>query len=419
MKIEPKKVLNDIESRRQEEDERRTRARNAVRYEEERRVKESPEDEVLFEKYKKIVKGERYVKLEHIDALGVEYDVLFFTTVKNTGKTTNIVYNRFYYYFNKGQKVVYIRNSIGEFEKHLHEFNRTESNPFIAVKRKNTYVLLDKKTNTECGLCTDMKSANLISGGNFDGYGAIIFDEALTWNPNNVINESHISNLFVLPSSVQRDKTEKIKVYLVSNIPATSKNLLLLDYLGIDINHKLRYITRGNTNNPNVKCNILYINAGNIFKGINDQDGAAQMASQAMKMMIGSNKLISAYDNTIGLDVFTFLKSKFAFIFTIKDKDYLIHLKHIFDPESERMLHCIHACVYEPIIYVDCDIYTDNAITASMYERTVIQKHSIKYYKSQLILLMRRKKVLFTNDISVIVCKLMHDLYLKENTILF
>lgn len=213
-----------------------------------------------------------------------------------------------------------MRASKAELDNSAAHFISDNISPCIIVKNKSTYFIYSKKDLisiqerekkkaeddfigiiptvrlfnkyhiSPVGMAIDFKNCQSIAGGQFEGYKYIIMDECLTYDPKNVINEHHFSNWAAFPSSVARNKPD-LKIYMFGNL--RDKNIGLLDFYGIAVSDRLRYIERGEEGNL---CRILFINSADIYKGnFKSQRGAVQHVSAEHSELLENNlKLLTA-----------------------------------------------------------------------------------------------------------------------------
>lgn len=87
-------------------------------------------ERLKFEEFKRIVKGKKYFRMKHIDALNLPYDICIHLSAKGSGKTTEI-FRMIDRVLEKGEKFMYGRVQMNELEREVEEFiMRDESNVY-------------------------------------------------------------------------------------------------------------------------------------------------------------------------------------------------------------------------------------------------------------------------------------------------
>lgn len=343
--------------------------------EEKQRRKHERLEKRLFKKFELANRGKDFVDIDHVDALGVEYDILLFTSVKNTGKNVGIIYKLFKKYYKQGKKVIFLRTSQTELTQSLEEYNNTPANPFMFANKRGSMRIFHKETGEEVGICRDMKFCNKGSGGEYANYAAIFFDEFMSWSERQEIKTTNLANWAAFISSVTRNKKEGIRIYCTGNL--TEKNTQLLDFYGIYRDDKLRYIIRSDPFNPENVCRILYINANNIYKGIKEQVGAVRGMSPEMKDKLFNNRQATNNLLLIEHQIWEILDPYTSFLYvtrTMPVQTILFEIRvtpeDIYNPKPP--LYAIWGRIWQPHYTTGSPIFTDDPIVHGTTDKTTL-----------------------------------------------
>lgn len=335
----------------------------------------------LYRKFLKANKGRRYIDIEHIDALKLEYDVLFITSEKNIGKNVGIIYKTFEKYHKQGEKIIFVRSSKIELEETVSQYNATPSNPLFFKKKGALFNAFHKESEEHCGIFKEFKTINRMSAGEFENYGAIIYDECCPWTTTE-LNRGHYYGFAAVLSSVTRSKKTGVKVFCIGNIVGT--NLGMLDFYGIRKNDKLRYFQRGTDENP---CRILYINVDGVYTGgISNQVGAVQGMSAEFRHQLNNNSAEISSSLILKTDLWDQFEPYQSFI--VKQRRTQTLLKIVVEIrrtpinvyESNPIIYYVKCQAWNPAVVVEGSIYTDCPIIASGAKNTVFL-HNISLKK--------------------------------------
>lgn len=374
---------------------------NSYKKEEELKKKSSHYEEVLYREFVRANKGKDFIDIDHIDSLGVYYDILIVTSIKNTGKNVGIVYKMFNKYYKEGKKIVFMRTSQKEIADSSSEYIDTPANPFYWKTKGKVMTMYHKETNIECGVYKDFKTCNLGSGGEYHNYGAIIYDEFMSWSPNNELRHEHYLNWGGFISSVTRNKKEGIKVYCVGNL--TGRNTMMLDFYGISRDDNLRYIKRTSPDDPDNICHILYINANDIYKGIRKQIGAVHGMSPELKQQLYKNEGEINNLSIVTTKDWDKMHTISSFIYIMDPKiKILFELRQtipIKGESAEPILVCVRGREWHKHYHIEGDIYTDSyLINSSSHNTTYIR--SVKKFIMFLYNLSRLDELYFYDLLS-------------------
>lgn len=289
-------------------------------------------EEKLFKKFEEIVAQENtYFKVAHIDRLKLNYDLLIFLAKKNVGKTCEI-YRMITETIKRGKKFIYMRLSKDELLKASDAFNNDSNSPVFMFMERQTFKFYSKdyirhiahlNDDEEIQITPAWIKANQIpsvgrgyefmfcqsyTGGQYEDYELIFYDECLSYNPRTVTNDRHLTNWAAFLSSIARNK-DNLKVYLFGNLLGT--NNAILSFYGIRADDKLRYIVRGGDEANG--CRILFINASEFYRGYEAQNRAARHAGGAYALKLAGNEYLKTTTQLIPEAAFDFYEPFYLF----------------------------------------------------------------------------------------------------------
>lgn len=174
-------------------------------------------EEAKFKEFKEIIKGQKYFRQAHIDKLGIKYNICIHLSAKGSGKTTEL-FRMMTRLVKKGEKFLYGRVYLTELNNELTEFNLDDRCPVYVINYKNIPYFFPKGQVQEwaydnenpdspvpptptfkklvasgiepCGRGYTFFGSNSLSGGQYEGYSTIFFDEILSYSPINRISDS-------------------------------------------------------------------------------------------------------------------------------------------------------------------------------------------------------------------------------------
>lgn len=250
---------------------------------------ETPKERKLYEAYKKIVyesfKGEnkhKKFRLSHVEQLGIEYDILFLYGKKDSGKTWQAAQ----YIKNLLEKfpdaqIAFIRNSLEEGKGFAEMMNNSDNwvtyTDGTYVWKKSEYMKVGKFQKHKikpCGIfayCTHgSKGMEKWQGGDWKNIRFWYWDECNSIEGG--LTREVFQRVVVFLSSMIRDKTN-VKGLMTGNL--LEKNNIFLHELGVNSATRLKIFEVHQDNNPKkpLLSRMLYLNTGDLFKGIEQQVG--------------------------------------------------------------------------------------------------------------------------------------------------
>lgn len=227
-------------------------------------------------RFKKIVeeerdKGQPFFRLEHVDRLGLEYDLLIFISEKNIGKSHEMLshMNRA---FENGEKFVLMRTLDTQISNGLKtHLNEAHSNFYIygaenRILHKTEINWETGKKSVQAGIAMSLNTCINYKGGSFDNYKWLWFDEAT--DKHDKIGVESFRRLFIsVINSIERKKKD-FKVIITGNTDFDVSHPLF-EFLELDPDQNLIYTKRQNPGADRA-TRILYINSRGLYKGANE-----------------------------------------------------------------------------------------------------------------------------------------------------
>lgn len=172
-------------------------------------------ERLKFEKFKDIIKGQRYFRIQHFKDLGIPYNIAIHLSAKNVGKTTEL-YRLIRACLDRGKKFIYGRVTIAELNTEVSKFKEDEISPVVLVKHEGLFYFF-RKTDVDMFLVDNpgkmasfnnlnrygcevvgkgmaFMNSNVLGSGNYADYDTIFFDEIVSYTPKQYINENILYN---------------------------------------------------------------------------------------------------------------------------------------------------------------------------------------------------------------------------------
>lgn len=258
------------------------------------RVHESRHEEKLYRTYLDIVNNSfnrdnfhRKFSLKHVEALGVEWDILFVYGKKDMGKTWAVAkYIEDLLERYPEAQIAFIRNSKEEAKGFINMMNSSEIWPTWTdgeqVWRKKeiqkiNYSPARRRNLKPCGIFAYCSGAGFTrwQGGNWDNLKFWYWDECNSVEGGLTHEVFQALNVFL--SSMIRDKEgeQRVKGIMTGNL--LEKSNIFLERLGVGSKTKLKIFKVHKDNDPKkeILSTMLYLNTGDLFKGIEEQKGLA------------------------------------------------------------------------------------------------------------------------------------------------
>lgn len=418
-KVKPEDIINRVYSQKEETakttEEIREAKREGFKY-----IKRNREQEAkLFKKFKEIIKDEHYFRFEHFEKIGVPYELLIHLSAKNAGKTTEIM-RLIKKTIDKGERFMYGRVHGYELAGEMINFETREDSPVRAVEYKNTWYFfkkseinryIDEKSEkdengilnapaitfrnlrkfglTEVGRGYTFLKSNCLSGGLYEGYTTIIFDEILSYDPVNRISKKVLDAWDASFNTIQRNK-ERLNVYLLGNLQDVPEHPLL-NYYGIDVDDNLRYIELSKS------CRLLYINSGGLYKNtIGHKKGVSQQASIERSAFLAGNKVVKPHPNILNPGLFENMEDDYAFVFYLFDGPYLFWMKKL--QSSDKLINCLDI---QPLTFTTVlpsgKVYTNDLRAININEK-LTYRLTLESYLRIMRRLFRYRRLYFSNN---------------------
>lgn len=304
-----------------------------------RKTTESNNEIKLYKTYLNIVKRSfetdnkiQKFRLEHVEQLGITWDCLFLYTKKDVGKTWSVAeYITRLLDKDPFAQVAFIRNSKEESKGFIQMMNNDDHWPTWTngelVYRKEE--LKRKKGNiskcTPCGIFAYCSATGMVKwqGGNWNNIRFWYWDECNSVQGGLTIEVFQKVNVFL--SSIIRDKsgTERVKGIMTGNLLEQSN--VFLERLGVGSKTRLKIfkVHKDNDSRKEVLSTMLYLNTGDLFKGIEDQKGlVSQFLDESEFYSLLSNRpgVYTGKDPYEELDLKDFIPW-FCFIHRHKEED--------------------------------------------------------------------------------------------------
>lgn len=354
-------------------------------------------EEAKFEHFKRIIKGERYFRIDHLKKLNLNYHIAIHLSAKNVGKTTEL-YRLITDTLRRGKKFVYGRVTVQELETEIEKFREDELSPVILLKHGTRFFFFDKqqvnrvldhdeelvpsyKVLVNLGLEVVGKGmtfmgANTLGSGNYSDYDMIFFDEIVSYTPKQYVNERILYNWGVAISTILRNKSD-LTVIMMGNLQNNITSVPILSYYGIDIGDNLRVIKRSMGNGD--PCTILYVNSGSLYlNSLKNQASVAHHASLDDRLFMEHNKVINSNIRILNSSVVTDMKPVCAIAVEYQEDFYCLELRSHEDDE-EYYAMCVRPMTITTALKID--IYTHDPLVSNKFTNIIYKKNTRSLYK--------------------------------------
>lgn len=340
-------------------------------------IKGGKENAELYLKFRSIVANEDYFRLEHIDKLGLEYDILLFLSKKGIGKS--------YYMINqinkwtedgKGIAVVFRLNDedLPAFAQQIDDYGgdftmdgkgRLYSRSQFEPDRDKPSKQVPRYIGRACG----MMSGSKLKGGAYKGLRGIIMDEAT--DRRRGLKKEHFETFFKsILNSIERE-TKNCPFIIFGNTDGYESAHPLFATLGIDPDENLVYIRRQFPGALN-ETKILYINSRGLYrKGAEHSKMIGAIADVHQVISAFVNESINKTRKVCSLDLTVLTDPVFAILFTdIEQKKMLIKLsKYETKDHLNNDITAFFICVesYDPMYTYNFNTFTSEEVLRSLY----------------------------------------------------
>lgn len=285
--------------------------------------KPTEKESIHWERYKSKHLGEKYFSLDHIEDIGLPFDVAIVLSKRGTGKTHSFI-KLIQKIAEQGDQFVVVRNTKQEIEGGVKEkIYEIPSMPFN-VKQNKVY-WADGAEEPVGYLAYLSGESQQWQGAGYDRVTTIIWDEATNGGQTTAKTRKWIRAFWQLTSTFFRNRPHG-KVWIFGNLMKDSEEKIsdeLLKYLGIDSDLNFKYII--NTTEQGTKFKLLYINTANLYIGADEQLMANVSLSKQVRLELASNLPSKMGECILSDHYFTKAKSKDWGLLTSYDKkDWMI-----------------------------------------------------------------------------------------------
>lgn len=323
-------------------------------------------------KFAERVKNEPYFRLDHINELGLPYDILIFVSEKNIGKSRQMLWHMNDAY-ERGKQFVIMRSLDAHLQVGLDAQLAEKHSNFYYYSMKGT--IYSKDTKELAGYAMSLNTCTKFKGGSFDDVEWIWFDEATDEHKDITVNS--FRRLFIsVVNSIERRKDE-FKVIIMGNTDFSVSHPLF-EFFEIDPSENLIYRTH-KAPGAERSTRVLYINSKGLYgKGAKGSKfiGAGGDPKAALDAFMNSVK--NNTDRLVAIDL-TYLADPF---FALLFKDYegkewvLTVAKHDFKEaidgitnieEKINTWYYIKIDEFKPEYLYGYRIYTDDVTMHTLY----------------------------------------------------
>lgn len=324
-----------------------------------------------------VIKDATYFRQKHIDDLKVPYHICIHLSAKGSGKTTEL-FRMMRKVIEDGGKFMYGRVYQNELDLELVEFKNDKKSPIYPITFKGTPYFFKKdqvdawliQNTDENGIIptptfkklqqdgldivgrgyTFLKS-NSLSGGSYEGYTHIFFDEILSYSPINRVNDKVLHAWSASIHTIQRNKPS-LKVYMYGNLQNAPYHPIL-DFYGISIDDNLRIIQRGEKG----KTVILYVNSGGHYLNtIGNKGGSAHHYGVEQQIFLKYNKVIKPTTSVLTPDIFNNMNFVTAFALKYLGDPYYVELRE----STDENIYAISCGQLDISTLIEGEIYTND-----------------------------------------------------------
>lgn len=353
------------------------------------------ENNRLYDIFKTIVAKEDYFRLEHIDKLGLEYDILLFLSKKGIGKSYFMI-NQINEWTSDGESIAVVFRLTDEdlpaFDQQIRDygghFTMASKGDLISTTQfepdpKNPKKMIPRYIGRACGMTTAAK----MKGGGYRNLKGIIMDEATDVRKG--IKKATFETFFrSILNSIERE-TKKLPFIIFGNTDGNESHHPLFAALGIDPTENLVYVKRQFPGAQN-ETKILYINSRGLYnKGAHTSKMIGAIADPHQVLAAFVNESVFNNNKISSLDLTVLGDPCFGILF--KDTDntkYIckVCVRRIRDPESEeeKEVESYFIGIEKfDLMYTygfDGRIVTDSSVIEALYQGHVLRFEDVSSY---------------------------------------
>lgn len=292
-------------------------------------LKNVKEDQKEDEKETFDIGGKGKFKLKHIEDLNVDFDILFVYGKKGIGKTVQLgrLVDKIAEEHPEGI-VVLLRNTGKELDALQKQLATSENWP-IFLKGHTLYHKYKKKGRSRryMGFATYLTGEALrgAQGPEYKNVKAIIWDECNYTGSQFGISLKELTKFIVFVSSIVRDNKD-VKFYLFGNYlrnEDSSTTNIFLESAGIDPESRLKLI-EFDTEDKKDKTRLLYINTGNLYRGIESQKYVGIFGKKIVQDL-NDNLPAATSSKLVNLKDFLEAEPIWAFVFNLEREELVIY----------------------------------------------------------------------------------------------
>lgn len=283
----------------------------------------SKSDILHFQKYKEKHLTDKYFKLEHIEDIGLPFDVALVLAKRGVGKTWNYL-NRLAEVAKRGEQFVIVRNSKTEIEGGVIEELLAPHRPFDVIGDK---VYWRDDTTYHIGYLAYLSGkTQKWQGASFEKVTTIVWDEATNGGKNSGETRNWIRAFWQLTSTFFRNRIGG-KVWIFGNLMKDNEQKIsdeLLKYLALDSDWNFKYQVN-KVPHSDIQYRLLYINTGNMYIGGETHLMSNISLDQEIREDLASNLPSKISDCIVSDHFYTKAHTKLFGLFTRFDsKDWMI-----------------------------------------------------------------------------------------------
>lgn len=365
-------------------------------------------------------------KLEHIDDLGINYQIFFMLGKKGIGKTYCISnYVKSELAKNPNAKFFFIRNTREELRALKTQF--ADYNWPFELEDRNLYLKTHDKPDEKltrinrkrhnCGHAAFVNSGGLDSakGPDYQNCVAIIWDECNNETDSFKLDEYNFFKFINFCSSVIRDK-KNVKILIFGNLlPKSDGGTVnpLMELLGIPHDSELKIIRYKNEINNEISTMIFW-NSMNAYRGIEEEDSIGLLNRRVGWEVLYNNMPIPQSAKIITEREWLAFTSERGFCFNSEGKVKVLFvgslINNFFVPQEDDtkkdpflLPNTVYTCIklqdFDPNLTFQHKLISDNPIITNSYIGvTLVKEKVIGKFIKRLIRVSKRRRLFYVGE---------------------
>lgn len=362
--------------------------------------------------------------LQHIDNLGIDYQIFFMLGKKGIGKTYCMSrYVKEELFKNPDAKFFFIRNTREELRALKAQFSDTnwpfeleDRSLYLKTHAKPT-VRKSRRTRKNCGYATFINSGGLdaFKGPDYEKCVAIIWDECNNETDNFKLNPHDFFKFINFCSSVIRDK-KNVKILIFGNLlPKSDGGTVnpLMEYLGIPHDSELKIIRCKNQTNKEVSTMIFW-NSKDAYRGIEEEDAIGLLNRRVGWEVLYNNMPVPQSAKIISEREWLAFTPERGFCFSHEGKTKVLFtgslINNFFKPEEKgiemnphlmpnTVYNCIKISEFDPNLTFKHKLITDNSIIANSFIGiSLVKKKVIGRFIKRVLKMAKRKRLFYVGE---------------------